>query len=185
MILITLVLITILWIYFYMDVNARFPAYEEKTYKIGETSKIKGIDMVVTNFNEYTMDEFLDKYSEFESVFDLHFFDDYKTEGKYILFVVDVDIKNSSDSDISFGKEDINQSNMVIGDYSNGLDANLTEALNPEYTHVFKKKSTTHLTMVYSFSSQYIKDCLGKEDVEFIFSYYPTKEYYVFDKNLY
>lgn len=176
LLLIPVVLIIGIWFYLFINVNSRFPEHQENVYKLGQTTIYKGLNITVNSVKSCKNNELGDLYKDYKDILNLEAVK--STLKGTSIFLVDITLENKTKNDIEMRRDKIYMSIFEVGNVNNGSDYNLFCILNPEYESKIKKNTTTHMVIPYTFLNQYVKDVVGKDDAKFIFSYYPTKEYY-------
>jgi len=177
LLIIPVVLIIGIWFYLFINVNSRFPEHPENVYKVGQTTIYKGMNITVNSVKSCRYNELIDLNKDYKELLSLEAIKTFLNKSN--IFLVDITMENKTNNDIEMHKEKIHMSMFEIGNVNNGSDYNLFCILNPEYESKFKKNSVTHLVIPYVFQDYYYKGKIGEDDAKFIFSYYPTKEYYL------
>lgn len=159
------------------NVNYVYPMPKDIFYTEGETAVYKGLDITIGELELYQNEQVQTVYPEIYSGFD--------SSGKDTdtnIIIANIKIKNTTDRKISLGKESITIWPVEAGYVGNGIDLSCFMMLNPEYTGSFEAGTELEVKLVYPIADRYLSwEKLNNSDIKVIYSYYPTKNYILYE----
>lgn len=159
------------------NVNRVYPMPKDIFYTEGETAVYKGLDISIGEIELYQNEQVQTVYPEIYSGFD--------SSGKDTdtnIIIANIKIKNTTDRKISLRKEGIVTWPVEAAYVGNDVDLSCFMMLNPEYTGSFEAGAELEVKLVYPIADRYLSwEKLNNSDIKVIYSYYPTKNYILYE----
>lgn len=168
------------------NVNSVYPNAEEKAYREGDVTRYKGLKMTVGEVEIYTEDELIEEYADIDINGKLTT-EGYIVEGEHIsegtYIIVNITLENDTDETITFGKlDDIYYWITEVGMTANSTFLRLFFEINPVIYSSFSAGDVQEMKLLYRMDERNISyEQLKQNDIKVVFSYYPTKEYLLYE----
>lgn len=170
----TVLILTMVCGYMIYRINIMYPSPENVAYQPGDTAKYKGMFMHMGEIELYDSEEAAKTYPELADLIRG------ETEQKN-WFIVNLELENSTEQKISFGKESIAMCVIEVGLESNGIGFQEFMALNPDYKSSLEPGESMQVKLPYSIWEKYISpEEVENTDIKLVYSYYPTKNYILY-----
>lgn len=164
------------------NVNTDYPNAEEKAFKVGEVTRYKGLKLTVGELEIYTEKELIEKYEDTNIAEQIIKGNLDAAESTYI--IANVTLENDTDETITFGKLDsLGYWIIEVGMTSNGT-LNFQYVINPNWDSLksYSVGEVQNVKLLYCLTKNKISyDQIKQSDVKIIFSYYPTKNYLLYE----
>ncbi|MGN0319483.1 MAG: hypothetical protein ACI4D1_01090 [Lachnospira sp.] len=166
--LIVFLVLSVLFIAGYIDVNIRFPQPKEELYEEGQWVDVSdGLKIMSTGIEYCTPDEYRAKYDS-----------NLKEGSKLCYILVHLKVKNNTNDVIDFFENTMNY-NLVI--YPSGYN---NQAMPLDDNTLVKSGEVKDITLVYNVSESLIwssrRDKVFKEDIYLCFKAYPVRQAILF-----
>lgn len=167
-------LVSIFMIY---NINTVFPSAVEKAYRVGDTTRYKGLKLTVGDVEIYTEEEIMEKYPDIQSGLEKERY----VNDKSTYIIANFTLENDTDEAVSFGKLD----HILYWVIETNMDRNgaspLFFQLNPEFDSSFSSGEVQEIKLLYQISEVWTSyEEIIHSDKKIVFSYYPTKSYLLY-----
>jgi hypothetical protein len=160
-------------------INSLYPNPEEKPAVKGESVLYKGLTLTAGDVEVYTWEELQEVYPDWQGGFFIQ--DEESTLEQYNYIIFNITLTNETEEKISFGKEGTDMWVMESGLVHNGSDYFAYMSLNPHIMGQFEPGDTETLKLPYSILREYKSiDELKSDGIKLVYSYYPTKNYILY-----